>query len=392
MRWSNLSLILVCLILASAGFLLGRRPPLAEKEKLAADHPRQARGKTIAPQPGPVSSTAKSGTEDSVVPSWDSRWSEAINGPNTPARNRKLAALISELAKKNPQQALALSRAVDDWRLRDILRDAALRGWASVDANAAGDWALTVGEDHRRAAVEAVMQGAAENPAAAVRVALRLCAADPERGGDYGHYTIAALVEAGSFENAVRFGQEIGPDKYPFLVKSAFFQWARNEPSQALAALDNITDPIVRGKAYGEVIGGWAWSDPKGLASYALTLPAGSGRAEAIAEALPRWVEKDPNAAMDWMRQHDSGREFDSGVAAIANLQSVITQQPATAMAMAGDLISDPATRKQTMRSVFRQWAENDPAAARQFLEKTPEGPDRTLLLDELRDLLPDGG
>lgn len=392
MRWSNLSLILVCLILAPVGFFLGRLSPAREK---AAHAPSNTARKTAVSAQGKSPASASVPTtrvETPLSPSWENRWSEVLSNSNTPARNRKLAALITELAKTNPEQALALARAVDDWRLRDILRDAALRGWASVDANASGDWALTVAEDHRRAAVEAVMQGAATNPAAAVRVALRLCATDPERGGDYGHYTIAALVEAGAFENAIRFGQEIGPDKYPFLVKSAFFQWARNEPSQALAALDNITDPIIRSKAYGEVIGGWAWSDPKGLASYALTLPIGSGRAEAIAEALPRWVEKDPNAAMDWMRQHDSGREFDSGVAAIANLQSIITQQPATAMAMAGDLISDPATRTQTMRNVFRQWAENDPAAARKFLEKTPDGPDRTTLLNELRDLLPDGG
>ncbi|HEX2852420.1 MAG TPA: hypothetical protein VHO24_04210 [Opitutaceae bacterium] len=390
MRWSNLSLLLVCLILAPAGFFLGRLSPA--REKIAPGNPKAAQKTAAVSQSETPRPAAASEAGHSPVPSWDSRWSEAWGGANTPARNRKLAALLTELAKTNPEQALALARAVDDWRLRDILRDAALRGWASVNANAAGDWALGVQEDHRRAAVEAVMQGAATNPDAAVRVALRLCASDPERGGDYGHYTIAALVEAGAFENAVRFGREIGADKYPFLVKSAFFQWARNEPSQALAALDDISDPIIRGKAYGEVIGGWSWSDPKGLAAYALTLPAGSGRAEAIAEALPRWVEKDPNAAMDWMRQHDSGWEFDAGVAAIANLQSVITQQPATAMAMAGDLISDAATRTQTMRAVFRQWAENDPAAARKFLEKTPEGPDRATLLDELHDLLPDGG
>lgn len=388
MRWSNLSLVLVCLLFAGAGFFLGLNTPLAEK---SASNPADKARDPAAVAPVATSTSTPPSVAASEASSWESRWAEAFGSANTPARNRKLIALINELAKTHPQQALALARGVDDWRLRDLLRNAALSGWASVDPDAAGDWALAVGEDERRSAIESVMHGAAANPAAAVRLALRLCAADPERGGDYGHYTIAGLVESGDFANAVRFGQEIGPDKYPFLLKSAFFQWARNEPSQALAALDNIADPITRGKAYGEVIGGWAWSDPKGLAAYALTLPADSGRAEAIAEALPRWVEKDPNAAMDWMRQHDSGRDFDSGIAAIANLQSIITQQPATAMAMAGDLISDTATRTQTMRNVFRQWAENDPAAARSFLEKKSEGADRTLLLNELRDLLPDG-
>ena len=135
---------------------------------------------------------------------------------------------------------------------------------AGVAPDEAADWALATRTDERRGVVEAVMQGAARNPPEAVRVALRLCASDPERGGDYGHYTIGALVDRGAFDSALKFGLEVGPNKYPFLLKSASFQWARNQPAAALAALETIPDPIMRGLASGEAHAGWAWADAKG--------------------------------------------------------------------------------------------------------------------------------
>src|SRR5690606_13855618 len=101
---------------------------------------------------------------------------------------------LEELARTDPQRALAFAQNQADWRLREILRDASLRGWASVAPDAAGDWALGVRLEDRRAVVGAVLQGASVDPDGTVQLALRLCAADPEPAGDYGHAAIAALV------------------------------------------------------------------------------------------------------------------------------------------------------------------------------------------------------
>ena len=43
------------------------------------------------------------------------------------------------------------------------------------------------------------------------------------------------------------------------------------------------------------------------------------------------------------------------------------------------------------MRAVFRQWANQDITAARRFIEGVQNSSDRAALLDELKDLLPDG-
>jgi hypothetical protein len=301
-----------------------------------------------------------------------------------------LSALIEELARIDPQRALALAQNQSDWRLRELLRDASLRGWASVAPEAAGNWALAVRIEDRRATVGAVLQGAAANPDATVQLALRLCAADPEPAGDYGHAAIAALVDAGAFAQAADFGAAMGSEKYDFLFKSAYFQWARQRPAEALAAAEKIADPHLAAQARNQAITGWSWSDAAGLANHALTMPPGSERSQALAEALPLWLERYPEEAAAWILKNDTGAEFDTGLAALANQQSLLKSRPDTALDLASD-ISDPARRTETMRSVFQQWASRDPHAARAYLERSTNPADRSTLSAAFSDTFPDG-
>jgi hypothetical protein len=339
------------------------------------------------PEAVPLSKSAE--VPHAAVP-WQDRWRESSRAPRTPARDRELAALLEELARTDPKGALARASAEENWRLRDTLRDASLRGWAAVAPDAAGDWALSLRLEDRREAVAAVLAGAAQNPEDTVRVAKKLCQADPGPAGDYAHAAVAALVQAGSFEAAVRLGQEIDPAKYPFIIKSAYYQWSQHEPDRALAAANGITDPILRGQAYAEVVSGWARADAKTLAEYALALPAGEARKQAFAEALPHWVEKDPINATEWINQFDAGPDFDEGAAAVANLPTLVSRQPAKAMEWAGT-ISDPTKRTETLQAVFGQWAQQDPAAARRFAEATVNPRDRAMLARALEEVAPKG-
>ena len=388
MRWSTLALLGVVALAAMVGVFVGVKTSVPSPTEPSLSSKARPDGQASAGTKHDKATSSQTTPADSEQP-WPDRWRIATESVSTPTRDRALAALIEQLARTDPQQALALAQAEGNWRLRDLLRNAALRGWASVAPLAAADWALTVRPEERRSAVEAVLQGAAANPAEAVKTALHLCQSDPGPAGDYGHYTIAALVDAGAFKEAVQFGNQVGTDKYPFLLKSAFFQWSRNQPAEAMAAVEGIKDPLLRAQAYGEALSGWAWADAKAVASYALTLPAGATRGDAFAEALPRWVEKDPVAATEWINRQDSGPEFDSGIVAVANHQSMVQGQPSTAMALAGN-ISDPSIRSHTLRAVFRQWATNDPVAAKSFIASTSNAGDRTLLTDELKDLSPD--
>ncbi|MGC4072662.1 MAG: hypothetical protein QM760_09115 [Nibricoccus sp.] len=347
-----------------------------------------------ASAPGSTSGNSELAISDatSASPSspWADRWEETLSLTSNPARTRALAALLEELARTDPQRALSLAQNQPDWRLRDILRDASLRGWATVAPEAAGDWALGVRIEDRRAVVGAVLQGAAVHPDATVSLALRLCSADPAPAGDYGHAAIAALVNAGAFSHAADFGAAMGSEKYSFLFKSAYFEWARQRPAEALAAAEKITNPQLAAQARSQAITGWSWADASGLANHALTLPAGPERSQALAEALPLWLERYPEEAADWIQKNDTGSEFDTGLAAIANQQSLLKSSPTAAINLASD-ISDPSKRTETMRSVFQQWAARDPQAARAYLDHSASAADRAALSAVFADVFPDG-
>jgi hypothetical protein len=389
-RWSTATLAGVCVLLGVSGFVLGQvfGARSGSKSTAPTSVPEATSVSPTGVKPGDGGESVRDAVAV-VAHSWDARWAEAHRKPNTPARNRELCALVEELARTNPDRALELARSMSDWRVRDLLRNAAVRGWAETAPDDAARWSLTVGADERRSVVEALMQGAVHQPDAAVRVALQLAESDPERGGDYGQYAIAALSDVGAFTEAVRLGAESAA-KHPFLLKSASFQWGRNQPEQALAALEQITDPVLRGNARSEAIAGWAWADAPAVVYYAQSLVSSDARREILAEALPLWIERDPTAAAEWISRADAGEETDAGVAAIANLQALIRSQPVVALGMASEIVS-PSERSRTMRAVFRQWAEQDRAAAARHVENLAEPADRAALEEELKDLSPDG-
>lgn len=291
--------------------------------------------------------------------------------------------MIEDLAKKDPQRALALAAAQGNWDLRDALRNAALRGWGSVAPDAAAAWAVDRRLEERMPAVDAVLAGAAQHPDDAVRLATRLCATDPVPAGDYGHAVISALVENGSFEAAARFAAGATMvDRQSFLLESSFRQWAQHQPDQALAALGTLTDPKARSAAYDGVLSGWADADAHKLAEYAQTLPPGENRSKALSVALPHWVEKDPASAMEWIGWFDSSADLDDGAAAVAKLPSLSTQHPETAMEWA-DTISDRSKRLMTKHDVFYNWAQANPATAKKFAE-TVKDPDERQMMTEV--------
>ncbi len=336
-----------------------------------------------------VASDQPAPDDHSPAPAIQARWGALTAEANTPARNRQLAAFIEEIARTDPQRALALAHTMEDWRLRAMLRNAALRGWAENSPDEAATWALNAPENERREIVEALLQGAARHPDEAVRVARHLCASDPALGTDYGQYTITALADQGAFDAAMRFSTEMGVEKHPFLLKSTFFQWARNQPERALAELEKISDPAARNLARTEAIAGWAWADARAVAEFAMQLPSGVDRSQMLAEALPLWVERDPQGASEWIAQAGRPADVDAGVEAMANLQSLITHQPALAIELAGS-ISDPTRRRDTLRSVFRQWAQNDRAAAQRFAGSASNPEDQAAFTGEIQDLWPD--
>lgn len=325
---------------------------------------------------------------DTVEHTWREQWDALQKSSPTPQSVEALCKLLEELARSDPEKAMQLSLRESNWWIRDQFKLATLEGWARNDPESAANYAISLRPEERRDAVAAVFQGTNHDPNTTVQTALALCHADPEPAGDYGHAAIAALTDVGAFSEAIEFSQAVGEKDYPYLIKSAYFQWSRNQPSTAFAALEAINDPAEKAIAKAEVISGWSWADAPSLANAALDWQPSQERSDALAQALPLWIEREPGRAIEWIQTNDNGPDFDPGIAAMANMQSVIQSRPVAALDIAKE-ISNPELRQHTLRSVFRQWVEASPSDAQSYASTIEDSTVQSLFLTELEDLYP---
>jgi hypothetical protein len=219
-------------------------------------------------------------------------------------QTRPTAESLETLAAQDPSRALAIALAETDLALRETLLQAVLRGWASTAPDTAADWALAQTYLEQGLAMAAVFNGAKVNPATAISLAERLSAQHPADADSYGRYLIFGLTQAGQFELAANFAARSPDEVRTELLSAAYTHWARQQPSNALAAALKLDDPAKQDAAFHATISGWAHLNPQELTATANQLPEGADRILALTSGLRSWIEKDPATASDWISQH----------------------------------------------------------------------------------------
>jgi hypothetical protein len=357
-RWTALGCAIACFAIGY-GVARWTTPPAA----------RQSRISTAAVT-DENSAVAPFETPAPVEVSLEVRWRELSQRPACLRTTRERAAFLEDLARRDPQQALKLALAESNLLVRDELRAAALRGWAAVASDAAADWAMAqpvLGE--RMRCVGPVLEGAVENPGEAIRIALKLCEADPEPALAYGHELVNAMVNrAGDFESAVTFARSASMvEGQSVLVDSAYYQWAQQEPERLFAEIASLKDSESREAAMNGLIQGLANSDASTLAEYAKTLPEGDDRSVMFSAALPEWGIRDPDAALQWINEAGPHPDFDRGLSALAGRSAMSPDlNPLQAMELT-DNITDSVMRGMAKSDIFLQWARADYSAAEKY-------------------------
>jgi hypothetical protein len=299
----------------------------------------------------------------------DNEWLQIISRPANPARNDALAALLEKLAAVDPDRAMSLARAESNLKLRQLLVQSALHGWARTSPTNAANWALArTDANERERALSTVFAGAvAADPESAMRFGESLIQEHPDDATSYGASLIEALGAAGNFETAARLAADGDSSTRAGWMGSAYSQWAELQPEQAAAAAAAIKDPALRNEALHGIVGGWAEADPAALIQFVTALPADSEHGPLLSQALERWAKEDPEAASAWINQNESGPDLDVGVAAVATMDSI---KPDLAVGWA-ESVTDPKLRSETLVTVIRNWLTTDLPAARQYFDST---------------------
>ena len=361
-KWSTLALLSVGVGFGAFGYLAGVQT--------------RPFGKITTPGRSAAVASAVMPGESRPLPSLpftpdpSERWQQAASAPRTPVREKEMLALLEELGASDHLRAFALAASEPNWRLSALLRDAALRGWATVAPDEAASYALRLPIHERREAIAAVFQGAANQPELATALAAGICSQDPILAEDYGRALIEALSSVGAFEALARFSLADTTGHSADWLNATFYQWAERQPVAAQRALDALPTPAARQAAFQGLALGWSLANPRELAAFASSLPPGEQRSLAMQQALAPWMLRDPDAVASWVNRFDPGPEFDLSAATISTSPKFAQQQPAAALGWAQSIL-EPTLRESTLTTLARQWATRDRTTARQLIEQT---------------------
>ncbi len=324
--------------------------------------------------------------------------------PPASDRNAALGAVIEALGRNDPARAISLVDNVQVPVLRAHLAASIAETWSARNPDAAARWLVADGArflDPAAAAtplLRALAQWSAFDPEAATKFAADL---PPDRGPVTRSLGLASRAWGQKDPPAALAWAQALPatdQRQDVIIQSVWQGWTEQNPAQAATAL--VQQLYNGGPLYTELAGtvakAWAGVDPNASAQWAVTLPPGGARRNALYQAAVTWTQTDPagasrwagnlppgntrleiwreivgawadtdlDAAGAWLSALPPGRDHDEAVTAY--LPKVEPTDPAKALSWAGT-ISEPGTRAEQVQIILARWSRRDPAAARNW-------------------------
>ena len=307
-----------------------------------------------------------------------------------------LAAVLGEIAQRDPQLALSEARSIADKRVRDqalasivmtaaqndpllatdfveLIEDPNMRRagvsqiaaqWAHVDVDGAVAWLATLDAGERRNALEQLGQNLVY---ADIDRAVELLPQLPPESGKKLRMQIAGyMVEQKSVEEAQVFIDRFkGTEDYPRLQLALVSQLVATDTARALRMASSVDDTRVRDQLYAAIVGQQAARDPRLALRTLDSISDQSARASAVSQLAFSWYAQDPSAADAWMRGLPEGAQRDMAIMAIASQQG---NKSADVWEMVRS-IGDAAIRKQSMLAHITMLAQTDGAEAARLLD-----------------------
>ena len=271
---------------------------------------------------------------------------EAAASPQGTAQREQLEVVVERYFELDPSAAVRFAGELRRLGAPDFV--ALLYGrLARDDANAALS-ALSQVDDPAEAglAATAVFRGLGSDERAFELVAASLHgnAAEQFRVGALGQLAVTAPSTA--LEEALALPSL---EKRDMLATMIVGRWANDSPSEAMAAVQRVQDPVLRSTLQNAVLR--SWRDPDSLAAYLETLDPESQRAALSSGALHRLVQADPRRAGEIAAALPPGDERRSLLHQIGT--SYAQQDPEAALAWAQSLDTpDPALVAAVLRTV----------------------------------------
>jgi hypothetical protein len=194
-----------------------------------------------------------------------------------------------------------------------------------------------------------------------------LLAQDPSDQNGRAAEILNQQCQDGQFQIALKLVDAVPREMRPDWLTIVFNRWAQTQPTNAMQALDTISDPDERAGAFQAAVSGWNSTDPSGLANYAVSLAASDERDYALTAALQNWSLQDPAALATWLNTLPRGVEFDAGAALMIAKTDGANRSPELAMKWVEN-IGNAELKQNSFTRVLSEWLQTDSAAAKQYV------------------------
>lgn len=247
--------------------------------------------------------------------------------------------------KQDPAAALANLEALSprsnklDWPYRE-----AITHWLAKSPEAAFDWVNARGarlDEYGRTLLDTVISQVSGNNLAARNLA-DLIAARPDLP-----------------EQTTKLASLLG-------------SWQSRDPQQALAWLDTIKDPSVRGDLADRVTREWWLSDAKVALEFKLRLPDGVQRDKDVTEAVAKWARASPDDALAWLQNHPDQADAKAAEAVQGVLLGHLAKTDLPAALKQWEQMPAGPGKAAAQSTIATAWAGTAPEAAARWLVALP--------------------
>lgn len=300
-----------------------------------------------------------------------------------PAAQRTQAAqhVIHSLSRSDPAAALELLESLPAGaQRRGMWVGQVVNGWAESDLPQAVAWVkgLPDGETKRQALMNLSWRWMETAPQEAVEYATSL---PPGRTREQvlGQAASNWGMRDPAAASAWAVGLPEGEARQRALV-SVLGAWSSSAPTDAATFVANLPPGGLQTEAALGVAGVWAEQSPQEAMSWIRGFTDPSVKEQAQARVLGTWARNDGEGASDFLRAQPAGHERDVLVTSAIN--GLAHQDPSQAAALTTLISAESDQRGNAWSQVAGAWAQEDPAAAAQWLGGLPAGGQRDAALN----------
>lgn len=273
------------------------------------------------------------------------------------------------------QGALAVMQSLPQGRTKDLATKGigfhlSISGDGDRDPQAAWDLVSGIGDTGIRTAAQnsdILKWWAKKYPDAAIQWMLSLPAG---KSKDLALQRISEGMYYDNPQSAWYLASVIGDEGIRFMSKRfVAWEWYKKDRAAARQWMLSLPEGPARDIALSGVSDGLSMSDRQDGMDLKLRISDTGLRTEFLDAHACDWCSKDRAAATQWMQSLPAGPNKD--LVAVGMSRALAANDPQAAMDMATG-IADKGIRTKTQKITFEQWSKKDPAAATQWINRSP--------------------